>query len=71
MRKKKRPKPGRPALQNGETPNVTLRLPSRLLAGVETWRRRQSDNPARAEAIRRLLGFALAMNPKLDGTEGS
>jgi hypothetical protein len=60
--------PGRPALQkNGETPNVTLRLPSKLLAGVEAWRRRQTDSPQRAEAIRRLLAFALAKNPKLEG----
>jgi hypothetical protein len=67
MRKKIR-KPGRPALQkNGETPNITLRLPSKLLAGVEAWRRRQTDTPQRAEAIRRLLTFALAKNPKLEG----
>jgi hypothetical protein len=62
----KKRKPGRPGLQNGETPNRSVRLPDKTWAAIETWRQRQTDKPSRNEAIRRLLGFALAFNPRLD-----
>jgi hypothetical protein len=52
----------RTALANGETPVRALRLPDQLWMAVDRWRK---------EAVRRLLAFALAMNPKLDGTESN
>ena len=70
MPEKKR-KAGRPALSNGETPVRTMRLPDDLWMAVERWRKRQKDKPTKPEAVRRLLAFALALNPQLDGTEGN
>jgi hypothetical protein len=60
---------GRPALSNGETPVRALRLPDQLRMAVERWRLRQKDQPTKPEAIRRLLAFALALNPQLDSEE--
>jgi hypothetical protein len=67
----KKRKPGRPALANGETPVRALRLPDQLWMAVDRWRKRQKDKPTKPEAVRRLLAFALAMNPRLDGTESN
>jgi hypothetical protein len=67
----KKRKRGRPALSNGETPVRALRLPDQLWTAVERWRHRQKDKPTKPEAVRRLLAFALALDPKLDGTEGN
>jgi hypothetical protein len=44
-----------------------MRLPEHLWMAVERWRKRQTDKPTKPEAIRRLLAFALALDPKLDG----
>lgn len=45
---------GRPA--TGVTPHQGIRMPSELLAAIEEWRQDQPDpQPARAEAIRRIL----------------
>jgi hypothetical protein len=63
-------KPGRPSLQNGRTPNLTVRLPSKLLDAIETWGRRQPSEPNRNESIRWLLEFALAFDPRMED-EGS
>jgi hypothetical protein len=62
-------KVGRPAIANGETPIRALRLPDDLWMAVERWAKRQKDKPKNPEAIRRLLAFALALNPELDGTK--
>jgi hypothetical protein len=62
-------KPGRPSLDDGRTPNVSLRLPLKLTAMVDHWRERQADKPNRNEAIRRLLEFAVALDPQLDGKD--
>jgi hypothetical protein len=48
--KKKR---GRPA--TGRDPLTALRLPPPLLKAVETWATKQTDEPNRSEAIRRLV----------------
>jgi two-component sensor histidine kinase len=39
-----------------------------LWTAIERWRLRQKDEPTKPEAVRRLLAFALARNPELDGT---
>jgi hypothetical protein len=51
--------------------NVSLRLPLKLTAMVDHWRERQADQPNRNEAIRRLLEFALALDPQLDEKDQS
>jgi hypothetical protein len=65
----KKRKPGRPALSNGETPIRALRLPDELWTAVDRWCRRQKDKPTKPEGVRRLLAFALALNPQLDDEE--
>jgi hypothetical protein len=52
--KKKR---GRPA--TGRDPLTALRLPPPLLKAVETWATKQTDEPNRSEAIRRLVELGL------------
>jgi hypothetical protein len=61
--------PGRPSLQSGRTPNFSVRLPSKLVADIGAWGRRQQSEPNRNESIRWLLEFALALDPKMEGEE--
>jgi hypothetical protein len=49
---------GRPA--TGRDPAVTIRLPEAVLASVEHWAMSQQDQPARSQAIRRLVEIGLA-----------
>src|SRR2546421_8768234 len=39
---------------------LEMRVPTSFLAAVDQWRRKQTDLPARAEAIRRLVELGLA-----------
>jgi hypothetical protein len=52
--KKKR---GRPA--TGNDPVRAIRLSDEFLAKVDTWARKQDDQPGRSEAIRRLVEIGL------------
>jgi hypothetical protein len=58
MRGGKRPGAGRPA--TGNHPMMSLRMPNELTAAVEGWAARQTDNPARSEAFRRLVEIGIA-----------
>jgi hypothetical protein len=65
----KKSKPGRPSLQSGRTPNISLRLPLKLATTLDRWRKRQPGAPNRNESIRWLLEFALSLDPKSDGKD--
>lgn len=52
------PRRGRPS--TGTNPAIGVRIPPQELAALDDWRRRQPDLPSRPEAIRRLVGKALA-----------
>jgi hypothetical protein len=54
-----RRKPGRPPLAV-ETEQVSVRIPSGVLARVDDWRRVQGDLPSRPEGIRRLMELGLS-----------
>jgi hypothetical protein len=57
-----------PKLQTGaESVRIALMVPETWLDPVETWRRRQTKIPTRAEAIRRLVEIGLAA----EGVEGA
>jgi hypothetical protein len=56
--KKKR---GRPA--TGKHPLTALRLPAYLTKAIEAWAIKQSDEPNRSEAIRRLIELGLTVKP--------
>jgi hypothetical protein len=51
-------KRGRPA--TGNHPMMSLRMPKELTAAVQGWAARQTDNPARSEAFRRLVELGIA-----------
>jgi hypothetical protein len=53
---------GRP--KTGIGPIIALRLYPDMQAELEAWIAAQDDQPSRPEAIRRLLGQALAAAPK-------
>jgi Arc/MetJ-type ribon-helix-helix transcriptional regulator len=55
-------KRGRPA--TGKTPTVTLRLPEAMTDKVDAWAGSQADEPARSEAIRRLIELGLEAKGK-------
>ena len=44
-------------MENAET--ITIRVPREWLDAVHEWRRGQRDIPGRAEAIRRLVDWAI------------
>jgi hypothetical protein len=48
---------GRPA--TGRDPVSAVRLPAALSKAIDAWSAKQEDRPARSEAIRRLVAFAL------------
>ncbi len=48
-----RKRPGRPA--TGQDPVTAIRLSSEMRASVDAWAAAQPDEPARSEAIRRLV----------------
>jgi hypothetical protein len=50
-------KVGRPA--TGNDPVRAIRLSDEFLAKVDTWARKQDDQPGRSEAIRRLVELGL------------
>ena len=49
---------GRPA--TGQDPVTAIRLSSEMRENVDAWSARQSDEPGRSEAIRRLVELGLA-----------
>ena len=53
----RRPGSGRPA--TGRDPVRTMRLSDEFIASVDTWARKQDDEPSRSEAIRRLVEIGL------------
>jgi hypothetical protein len=55
-------KRGRPA--TGKTPTVTLRLPEVMTDKIDAWAGSQADEPARSEAIRRLIELGLKAKGK-------
>jgi len=60
--KKKR---GRPFTGvDNRDPVTAIRLSPELRAQIDAWAARQDDNPPRSEAIRRMIGQALAAAPK-------
>ena len=52
-------KRGRPA--TGRDPAVTIRLPQSVLDNVEAWSKSQEVEPARSQAIRRLVELGLTV----------
>jgi hypothetical protein len=40
-----------------------MRVSSQFLKNVDRWRKKQPDEPSRAEAIRRLVEYAIVMAP--------
>ncbi len=58
----KRPGAGRPA--TGNDPARTIRLSDDFLAKVDEWASQQDDEPARSEAIRRLVEIGLAADQR-------
>ena len=62
MRRSGKPKAQRPRrLDTVHDAVLTVRLSVRLCKSIDAWAARQSDNPSRSEAVRRLLGQALAV----------
>jgi hypothetical protein len=55
-------KAGRPA--TGKSPTRTPRLTDEFIAKVDVWANRQSDEPGRSEAIRRLVELGLRAKGK-------
>lgn len=53
---------GRPA--TGKAPTRTLRLTDEFIAKVDGWAARQSDEPGRSEAMRRLVELGLTVKSK-------
>jgi hypothetical protein len=58
----KRPGAGRPA--TGADPVTAIRLSAELRANVDAWAAEQDDEPARSEAIRRLVELGLGLKAK-------
>jgi hypothetical protein len=58
----KRPGAGRPA--TGKDPVRTMRLSDEFIAKVDAWAAAQDDEPARSEAIRRLVELGLRAKGK-------
>jgi hypothetical protein len=54
-----RKRPGRPA--TGQDPVTAIRLSKEMRAAVDAWAAAQDDEPARSEAIRRLVGLGLTV----------
>ena len=52
-----RKRPGRPA--TGQNPVTAIRLSAQMRESVDAWAARQSDEPGRSEAIRRLVELGL------------
>lgn len=52
-----------------KTGRIDLRLPPRVVAGVDEWRRVQDDIPARSEAMRRLIELGLKAEGQIDRLE--
>jgi hypothetical protein len=50
---------GRPKKKGGVYPVSAVRLPPEISAAVDGWASKQSDRPARSEAIRRLVELGL------------
>jgi hypothetical protein len=55
-------KRGRPA--TGRDPVTAIRLSTELRAAVDKWAAKQTDTPARSEAIRRLVELGLKARAK-------
>lgn len=47
-----------------KTERFEMRLELEMIERIDNWRRKQSDLPTRAEAIRRLVDFGLTANTK-------
>jgi hypothetical protein len=55
----------------GKTERFEMRVSKTFLRDVDEWRRKQSDLPGRAEAIRRLVNLGLGTVPAKTADSGS
>jgi hypothetical protein len=55
---------GRPKKKGSVYPVSAVRLPPEISAGVDAWAAKQSDEPGRSEAIRRLVEIGLTVKTK-------
>jgi hypothetical protein len=53
--------PGRPKRPGGPDTVIPVRLPKKLIAGIDEFRASQPDKPLRSQVIRRLLEKALGI----------
>jgi hypothetical protein len=55
---------GRPKKKGGVYPVSAVRLPPETASSVDDWAAKQSDQPSRSEAIRRLVELGLKAKSK-------